>query len=59
MITTKQIPKKEPRFGFISDIARVCKCTRQTVSAAIYHNSKGEKAEFVRRYYRATYKQFS
>jgi len=56
---TNQTNKKFPRHGFINHIAKVCGCSRHTVRTAIYDNAKGTKAEFVRKYYRANYKQFS
>jgi len=53
----KQITKKFPRHGFINDISRACGVSRHTVRTAVFENAKGVKAEFVRRYYRANYKQ--
>ena len=47
--------KKIPRHGFINELARLCSCSRLTVSKAIYENSRGPKADFVRKMYRTKY----
>ena len=47
--------QKPPRRGFINELARLCGCSRQTVSTAIYENAKGVKADFVRKMYRTKY----
>ena len=47
--------KKRPRHGFIGELAKLCNCSRQTVSTAIYEGAKGKKADFVRKMYRTKY----
>ncbi|MDR2362494.1 MAG: hypothetical protein LBD91_07170 [Prevotellaceae bacterium] len=44
-----------PRHGWISDLAKLAGCTRQTVSKTMFENATGCKAELVRRLYRAKY----
>lgn len=56
-MTTDKCIKKTPRHGFINDIARACGCSRHTVRTAIYDNAAGEKADKVRKYYKARYKE--
>jgi hypothetical protein len=56
-MTTDKCIKKTPRYGFINDIARACRCSRHTVRTAIYDNAQGRKAERVRKYYKAKYKE--
>ena len=58
-MTKQQTEKLTPRYGFINDIARTCGCSRHTVRAAIYDNATGKKAEKVRKYYKATYKDLT
>jgi hypothetical protein len=48
--------KKIARHGFINDLAKLCGCNRLTVSNAIYNNSTGKKADFVRKMYRTNYR---
>jgi len=47
--------KKTPRHGFISELARLCSCSRHTVRTAIYENASGAKADLVRKMYRTKY----
>jgi hypothetical protein len=47
--------KKPPRHGFISELAKLCGCSRHTVRTAIYDNTSGEKADIVRKMYRTKY----
>ncbi|MDR2928720.1 MAG: hypothetical protein LBV41_11075 [Cytophagaceae bacterium] len=49
------ITQKPPRQGYISELAALCGCTRQTVSRAIVDNSPGKKSEMVRKMYRTKY----
>lgn len=57
MAISKQTEKKIVKHGFINDIARACGCSRHTVRTAIYDNAAGEKADKVRKYYKARYKE--
>ena len=55
---TKQTEiKKEPRHGFINELAKICGCSRHTVRRAIYENAQSEKADRVRKVYNAKYKK--
>ena len=44
-----------PPMGYVTDLAKLCNCTRETVRNALRKNSRGQKADFVRRMYRAKY----
>jgi len=44
-----------PPPGYVSDLANLCGCTRATVHNALRKNARGEKADLVRRMYRAKY----
>ena len=41
--------------GFIKELTKLCNCDRQTVRNAIYNNTTGKKAEFVREIYKTKY----
>ena len=41
--------------GYINDLAKLCGCSRETVRNALRKNQRGEKADLVRRIYRAKY----
>ena len=44
-----------PPMGYVNDLAKLCGCTRETVRQALRYNRPGEKADKVRRMYRAKY----
>ena len=44
-----------PPAGYVTELTRLCGCTRQTVRNALRTNMRGEKADLVRRMYRAKY----
>ena len=44
-----------PPQGYVSELTKLCNCTRQTVHNALRKNAIGEKADLVRRTYRAKY----
>jgi hypothetical protein len=48
-----QIPL--PPTGFINELARITGFTRQCVSRAVRHNSKGDAANAIRKKYRELY----
>jgi hypothetical protein len=52
---TKQINKKIVRHGFINELAKLCDCSRLTVSNALYHNARGKKADMVRCVFKKNY----
>ncbi|MDR2286537.1 MAG: hypothetical protein LBE04_03545 [Prevotellaceae bacterium] len=47
--------QKPLKKGWVTELAKLCKCTTVTVSNAIHHNSPGVKAEKVRQMYRIKY----
>ena len=58
----RYIPKKEsgskiviPPMGYVTELAKLCGCTTETVRNALRKNMRGEKADRVRRMYRAKY----
>ncbi len=54
-MTTKKQKQTPPPFGWISEIARIVGCDRNTVRTAIYNGKKGVKAEKARQVYAAKY----
>ena len=44
-----------PPMGYVTELAKLCGCTRQTVRNALRKNSPGEVAERVRRMFRVKY----
>lgn len=44
-----------PRHGYINNLAKLCNCTRQTVSRALFEGAKGSKADLVRKKYVSEY----
>jgi len=44
-----------PPQGYVNELAKLCRCDRRTVNNALRKNMRGEKAELVRRMYRAKY----
>ena len=44
-----------PPTGYMQELARLCDCGRTTVYLALKKNSKGPKAEMVRKMYRTKY----
>ena len=46
-----------PPTGYINELAKLCGCTRQTVNNALRKNARGEKADLIRRMFRAKYGQ--
>lgn len=44
-----------PRHGYIKKLSKLCKCNRLTVSRALFENSKGVKADLVRKMYLELY----
>lgn len=52
----KKIVKKQmPRHGYISEIAKLCNCSRKTVSRALFEGYRGPKADKVIEVYNAKY----
>ena len=47
--------RKPPPRGYINMLAKLCDCSRQTASNAIFKGTAGVKADFVRRMYRTKY----
>jgi|GEM_PF-1760663 len=45
-----------PRHGYISELARLCNCSRKTVSRALFEGYKGPKSDLVRKTYDELYK---
>lgn len=37
-----------PRHGYITELAKLCNCSRKTVSRALFHGYTGPKADLVR-----------
>lgn len=53
----KETPgNKIPRHGYISELARICNCSRKTVSRALFEGQIGKKSDIVREMYK---KQFT
>lgn len=46
-----------PKHGFISELAAIVGCNRNTVRRALYENARGVKAEKVRQIYRLKYEK--
>ena len=46
-----------PPTGYINELAKLCGCTRQHVRNSLRKNLRGEKADLVRRMFRAKYVQ--
>ena len=44
-----------PPTGYVKELARICGCTEATVWNALRKNSPGDKADRVRRVFRAKY----
>jgi hypothetical protein len=58
MGTVKSIKiQAPPRRGWINELAKLCGCTRQTVSRAVFENSPGEKSDMVRKMYRTKFEE--
>jgi hypothetical protein len=41
--------------GYVTDLAKSCSCSRETVRLALRQNAPGEKADLVRRMFKAKY----
>jgi hypothetical protein len=41
-----------PRHGYITELAKICNCSRKTVSRALFKGYTGPKAEKVRQTFR-------
>jgi hypothetical protein len=44
-----------PPSGYVNELAKLCGCTRATVFNALRKDSKGDKADMVRKMYRTKY----
>lgn len=44
-----------PRHGYISEIAKLCNCSRKTVSRALFEGYRGPKADMVLKVYNEKY----
>lgn len=44
-----------PPHGYINNLSKLCNCSRQTTSRALFTNSKGVKADLVRKMYLKLY----
>lgn len=47
----KEFIKKMPRHGYISELARICDCSRKTVSRALFEGYIGPKSDLVLKTY--------
>ena len=47
-----------PPAGYVTELAKLCGCTRATVNNALRKNMRGEKAEIVRRVFRTKYAEY-
>ena len=45
-----------PRHGYISELARLCKCSRKTVSRALFEGQAGPKSDLVLKTFHELYK---
>ena len=52
----QETQKKTARHGYINELAKLCGCNRKTVTRALFENSNGSKADFVRKMYKTNYK---
>lgn len=44
---SEPLNKKPPRHGYITELARICNCSRKTVSRALFEGYKGPKSDLV------------
>ncbi|GAB1416134.1 hypothetical protein MASR2M117_15400 [Paludibacter sp.] len=44
-----------PRHGYITELAKLCECSRRTVTRALFHGHTGSKANKVREVYKKNY----
>ena len=44
--------------GYVTELAKICGCTRATVFNALRKNARGEKCDRVRRVFRAKYAEY-
>lgn len=47
--------KQIPRHGYINKLAKLCNCSRKTVTRALFDGHTGAKAEKVKEMYREKY----
>jgi hypothetical protein len=47
--------KRIPRHGYITELARMCNCSRKTVSRALFEGYSGPKSDIVRETYKNLY----
>jgi len=52
----KEFIKKLPRHGYITELARLCNCSRKTVTRALFEGYKGPKSDLVIKTYLELYK---
>jgi len=46
---------RPPRHGYINELAKLCECSRRTVTRALFHGYTGAKANKVREVYKKHY----
>ena len=44
-----------PRHGYISELARICNCSRKTVTRALFEGQQGAKSDMVREHFQKHY----
>ncbi len=46
-----------PRHGYITELAKMCNCSRKTVTRALFHGHSGPKADKVKETFKKYYQQ--
>ena len=55
MTESEKLLTNPPPHGYITELAKLCNCSRKTVSRALFKGSSGPKSNLVREMYRKLY----
>lgn len=55
MTKSKQLLHNPPPHGYITELAKLCNCSRKTVSRALFKGHRGPKSDMVREMYEKIY----